>query len=737
MFTKTALLAAGLLLLPGTVAAIHPTPLFEFGSEGSGDGQFETPTAISLDDSSNIYITDSSQSRVQKFDSTGTFIQAWGSFGSDPGQFMSVEDLVFHGGFLYACDYSNNRVQKFTRTGQYLTEWYVNRPSGIDAMPNGNICVFEAIGATLKVTDTVGTPVFEVPNAPFGQLGNINNSSFLHVDAWGRIYQSEWSYQKIVRRTDFGIPVQEWGSEGTGRSQFDLAEGMDTDVHGNLFVTELINNRIQVFDSTGSYLGAWGHWGTDPGELWRPVDLAISASGRFYVLENGAKRVQVFDTPNFPPVVSVQLPAAEDRYAPGDMVPIQWQAWDDNDDDLTIHLHYTTELRLYGTTSSGAANSPSSLYQIDRDDGTATLVGPIGFDRVGAIAMDPLSGLLFGAAERAVGTESALIRIWPETGIGIEICPLESNLVETTDISFDRETNLLIAHIDFAGIGPTVLEEYSLLTGNEAYLGEVPWEGQTGAFAFAPNNQGYLILENSGTNILYYVDPQFLSGGVSSALIAPGGHTNVTFRAMDFDPLSAELFAIMNSSLGTYLVKINPFTGAVEIRGAVPDALNGLAFVAAPVQLIQTNAMSNPFLWTVPNVITHAARVRVWAVDDYDDSGFDFSSGFFAITDEELVDVPSVGSFPETRLEPAFPNPFVETSTIRFHLAEPGAAELAVYDARGRLVRTLLEGEQPGGPQLVAWDGTDEYGRSVPSGVYLIRLVIRDTTFATPVQRLK
>ena len=68
------------------------------------------------------------------------------------------------------------------------------------------------------------------------------------------------------------------------------------------------------------------------------------------------------------------------------------------------------------------------------------------------------------------------------------------------------------------------------------------------------------------------------------------------------------------------------------------------------------------------------------------------------------------------------PNPFGSTTTIRFTLPEAGRVHLAVYDVTGRRVRTLVNRrfDDPSGSAV--WDGCDDRGREVPSGVYFCRL---------------
>jgi hypothetical protein len=70
----------------------------------------------------------------------------------------------------------------------------------------------------------------------------------------------------------------------------------------------------------------------------------------------------------------------------------------------------------------------------------------------------------------------------------------------------------------------------------------------------------------------------------------------------------------------------------------------------------------------------------------------------------------------------AVPNPFNPQTTLRFTLPRTEAVELAIYDLAGRRVRTLLRGDLPAGAAALTWDGSDDDGRSQPSGVYVARL---------------
>jgi hypothetical protein len=87
------------------------------------------------------------------------------------------------------------------------------------------------------------------------------------------------------------------------------------------------------------------------------------------------------------------------------------------------------------------------------------------------------------------------------------------------------------------------------------------------------------------------------------------------------------------------------------------------------------------------------------------------------------VDVPldGPGDF-SLALHGAFPNPVRDHSRIRFELAQPGPVSLAVYDLRGRKIRTLADGAFAAGIQSVDWNGSGDSGSRLSSGIYWLRL---------------
>lgn len=95
-----------------------------------------------------------------------------------------------------------------------------------------------------------------------------------------------------------------------------------------------------------------------------------------------------------------------------------------------------------------------------------------------------------------------------------------------------------------------------------------------------------------------------------------------------------------------------------------------------------------------------------------------------ALDDCTIVDVDDAAAVTPGRvaLHAAVPNPFNPRTRLRFDVPSAGPASLRIFDVSGQLVRTLVGGRVAAGRHLAVWDGRDDAGRSVSSGVYFYRL---------------
>jgi hypothetical protein len=105
---------------------------------------------------------------------------------------------------------------------------------------------------------------------------------------------------------------------------------------------------------------------------------------------------------------------------------------------------------------------------------------------------------------------------------------------------------------------------------------------------------------------------------------------------------------------------------------------------------------------------------------------------FFAEPYTPITDIPDGAVTASLSLLPNYPNPFNPQTVLPFVLPAPGPAELTIYDAAGRRVRTLVSEVLPAGKQSISWDGTDSTGRAVASGTYYARLMAGGQTAVRP-----
>jgi hypothetical protein len=91
----------------------------------------------------------------------------------------------------------------------------------------------------------------------------------------------------------------------------------------------------------------------------------------------------------------------------------------------------------------------------------------------------------------------------------------------------------------------------------------------------------------------------------------------------------------------------------------------------------------------------------------------------------------------QTGMEQNYPNPFNPSTTIDYYLAQPERVLLRVYDVRGKLVRELVNERRNFGKHKVTWDGINDHGESVSSGIYFYRLIAGNKSFTRKMALIK
>ncbi len=302
-----ALLVAALLVsLPTTPspAAVLTNYVLQWGSFGSGNGQFNQPVGVAVDFSGNVYVTDMGNDRVQVFNGSGVWQYSFGGTGSGPGQFLRPYGISINGGDLYVVDTGNYRVQKFTLAGSFLLQWgsqgsgngQFQRPRGVAASGTGSVFVtddsldrvqsFDGLGAYQLQWGTTGSSPgeFRGPNGIVADAGG------------GAVIVADSSNHRIQRFDSLGNLLNLWGTQGGGNGQFQGPVGIAS-TGFEYFGVDTGNDRMQKFNYSYLYATQWGGTGTGNGQFVRPHSAAVDGSF-IYVTDTGNHRVQKFGPPS-------------------------------------------------------------------------------------------------------------------------------------------------------------------------------------------------------------------------------------------------------------------------------------------------------------------------------------------------------------------------------------------------------------------------------------------------------
>ena len=164
--------------------------LLRLGSRGfAGDGPntFNGPADVAQAEDGSFFVADGHwNNRVVKFDAAGRYLSEWGTAGSGPGQFdVPHTILIDRRGRVFVGDRSNERIQLFTQEGEYLAEWdQFGRPSGMFIDHNDVLYVadYEKLrGVTFGDADSGEVRGFIEGSEPEGVV----------VDFDGNVYTSE------------------------------------------------------------------------------------------------------------------------------------------------------------------------------------------------------------------------------------------------------------------------------------------------------------------------------------------------------------------------------------------------------------------------------------------------------------------------------------------------------------------------------------------------------------------
>ena len=193
------------------------------GGYGAAEGLFIKPAGLAVDQEGNLYVADSGNHRVQKFDPNGVFLAQVGGLGTGNGQFNEPWGLAVDAqGNLYVADTWNHRIQKFDKDLKYLTQW--------------------------------GNPASDLKNPRPTDFWGPRDVT---VDAQGNVWVADTGTSRVLKFDANGTYLATLGGPGTETGKLNEPVGVEIAANGDIYVADAWNARIQRFDKDLKQLAAF------------------------------------------------------------------------------------------------------------------------------------------------------------------------------------------------------------------------------------------------------------------------------------------------------------------------------------------------------------------------------------------------------------------------------------------------------------------------------------------------
>ena len=334
------------------VQELSPSGVYlgQFGVEGTGNGQFKSPRGISTDpNNGDLYVTDIGNYRVEEFTASGTYLTQFGTQGSGNGQFSAPADITANSsGDLYIVDTGGNeRIQEWEPVPSfpaYTTQigtpgsgnGQLKEPKGVAMAKDGNLFVLDSSNGRVQEFSLSGKYEAKFGSGGTG-AGQVKGPYGMTVDSKGDVWIADTANDRVDEFSEKGVFVQAfgWGVNkggaelevcttsckagivGAGGGEFDEPKDIVVAPNGTVYVSDNVNNRIQVFTEKGEFIAVFG-WGVTnekaefevctkaseckigktgggAGEMNGPIGVALDANGNLWVADRSNNRVDEFN----------------------------------------------------------------------------------------------------------------------------------------------------------------------------------------------------------------------------------------------------------------------------------------------------------------------------------------------------------------------------------------------------------------------------------------------------------
>ena len=283
--------------------------LGQWGSYGSGPGQFGSVGALAIDRHGNVYVLDATNDRIEVFSATGAFLRSWGGRGTGLGQFRfgggGRAEIPPGGGLavsdshVYVADTGGDRIQRFTLQGTDATAvggpgsgpGRFRGPRGM-TISGGRLYVADDQNHRVQVLTLGGRYLAQTPPAASG-VAHLADPYDVAVGSGGTVFVADDNNNRIVRFTPRLRYSGSWNRLDANGELIGYIRAVEVDRHDAVYVADSARDRIAVFAADGAPLRRWGVSGQSHGQFDAPLDVSRDGTGGFLVIEGYGSRARV------------------------------------------------------------------------------------------------------------------------------------------------------------------------------------------------------------------------------------------------------------------------------------------------------------------------------------------------------------------------------------------------------------------------------------------------------------
>lgn len=724
---------------------------------------FITINLINLLGSTDLYILDTGNNRLQKFDLDGNFLMLWGEKGNGDGQFYYPAGLAVSSGnnYIYVADTINNRIQKFDINGNFIKIIGSNcllNPNSISInFENGKEFIYVADTGNNRIVkfDEDGNFIMILGKGNAGnQDGEFNNPQGIAV--YNNFVSVSDTGNNRVQKMDLqGNFILKWGGYGNETGKFNCPRDICVDNEGYVYVVDSQNYRIEKFTQAGEFILQWGRKGKLEGEFNEHFGIAVDEENFIYVADASNNRVQKFDkNGNFIKIIG----GINRGTKPGEFYYPQG-----------VEIGYLkvifTPTETFTLTPTFTFSPTYSLTHTSTDTATFTIT----FTSTETFSENPT------ATQEIIPTE---IEFHAQNDSGLEkIITFKADMIYPWDAEIDNEGNYYIADVfnhcivkinnngkiikkignrQFLPISIAINENLIYAFDIEGNVIIYDKEGNFKNTFFTGNNKEFLInkkiiiineflyiLENLSKKIKIYDKNGNLIQEIkinSDGEIISDITIDKNINIYTANAYKGEI-KIYNAK-GSFIKKIKTNESRILFRPKIIVDYYGNIYVLDNYKRKLFRILDGTIIETFYLPENHIGKYilfnnneiyiitkRFGYIDIYQlkcKSKQHYNGGVNALNlpDKEKIKINEQSGFDE-KTTYNYPNPLKDLTTIRFYLSNKSDVKIMIYDVNGRIVwqKEMRNYETKNGLNEIIYDGKNESGLKISNGVYFYKII--------------